>query len=478
MYAIADLAERGPAYGMASFVVDGQDVSAVEEAARIAVDKARSGKGPTLLEMKTYRYRGHSKNDPARYRSRDEVAAWRKRDPLLLLKPNLFSAGLAPADLDAAEAEIEQTISRAAEEADSEPFPDASDVLGMVYSSTEQPRHEVQADDVEQATMTYAEAVRWAIGTALTNNENSFLIGEDIGGHGGSFGVTRGLFDTFGPEKVMDAPISEAAIAGLGMGAAMVGARPIVEIQFSDFLTNAMDAVVNQAAKIHFMSGGKTSVPLVIRTPMGGGVGMAAQHSQCLEAWFYHVPGLKVVAPSTPDDARGLLLTAVRDNNPVIFFEHKNIYSKKGNVSLTSAGIPFGVAAVRRSGSHATIVTYSAMVDVALAAAGILAEQDGVEIEVLDLRTLFPLDWKAIEASVAKTRRLIVCHEAVERGGVGGDIAARICSGPLFRHLASPVLRIGAVEAPVPFSPGLEASVIPNVDRVLGAIRTWLRKED
>lgn len=477
MYAIADLAERGPAYGMASFVVDGQDVSAVEEAARTAIDKARSGGGPTLLEMKTYRYRGHSKNDPARYRSRDEVASWRKRDPILLLKPGLFGAGFVQAELDAAEAEIEQTITSAANQADSERFPDPSDILSMVYSPNELPSTGFPTEDVEQATMTYAEAVRWAIGSILTKNENSFLIGEDIGGHGGSFGVTRGLFDVFGSEKVLDSPISEAAIAGLGMGAAMVGARPIVEIQFSDFLTNAMDAVVNQAAKIHFMSGGKTSVPLVIRTPMGGGVGMAAQHSQCLEAWFYHVPGLKVVAPATPDDARGLLLTAVRDNNPVIFFEHKNIYSKKGKVSLTDAGIPFGKATIRRNGTDATIVTYSAMVDVALAAAEILAEQDGFEIEVLDLRTLFPLDWEAIESSVRKTRRLSICHEAVVRGGIGGDIAARICSGPLFRHLMSPILRIGAIEAPVPFSPGLEASVIPDVDKVLTAMRAWLKDD-
>jgi pyruvate dehydrogenase E1 component beta subunit len=205
---------------------------------------------------------------------------------------------------------------------------------------------------------------------------------------------------------------------------------------------------------------------------------MAAQHSQCLEAWFYHVPGLKVVAPSTPDDARGLLLTAMRDSNPVIFFEHKGIYSKKGMVSKTDVGIPFGKASVRRTGGDATIVTYSAMVDVALAAADALAEQNGIEIEVLDLRTLFPLDWLAIEESISKTRRLAICHEAVERGGVGGDIAAHICSGSLFHRLISPILRVCALEAPVPFSPGLESSVLPHAQRVKAAILGWLGKAD
>lgn len=478
MYAIKDLAERAVAYGMASEIVDGQDVLAVDAAARRAFDRARSGGGPTLLEMKTYRFRGHSKNDPGRYRTRDEIARWRARDPIVLIASRLKERGYDPARLKDIEADIERSVTAAIGQAEQDPLPEPGDISRNVYRGS---GSDSEADNDEAGptqAMSYSEAIRWAIGDTLRENASSFLIGEDVGAYGGSFGVTRGLFDLFGGERIYDAPISEAAIVGVGVGAAMVGGRPIVEIQFSDFLTNAMDAIVNQAAKVHFMSGGKMNVPLVIRTPMGGGVGMGAQHSQSLEAWFYHVPGLKVVAPSTGDDARGLLLSAIEDGNPVIFLEHKKLYAKRGPVSQSRQKIPFGKAVVRRAGADATVVTYSAMVEAALTAADALESKHGYRIEVIDLRTLVPLDWETVEASIEKTGRLAICHEAVVRGGVGGDIAAGVCSGPLFARLRSPILRIGAPETPVPFSPVLETHHLPDSESVFRGLLRWLEANE
>ncbi len=326
------------------------------------------------------------------------------------------------------------------------------------------------------AEMTYAAAVRHAIETEMANDPRVFIMGEDIGVYGGAFGVTAGLVERFGPERVRDTPIAEEAIVGAGVGAALVGMRPIVEMQFSDFIMNAMDQVVNQAAKIHFMFGGQMSVPLVIRGPAGAGTGAAGQHSQSLEAWFHHVPGLKVVMPATPQDARGLLLTAIRDPNPVIVFEHKLLYKMSGEVSDSIDEIPFGQAAVRRPGTHATVVTYSLMVWRVLEAAERLA-QDGWDLEVIDLRTIHPMDVEAITKSVKKTGRLAICHEAVGRGGIGGEIAARIMEDDAFDSLDSPLLRITGLNTPVPYSPPLEQAFIPSTERIVNQLETWLKRE-
>jgi pyruvate/2-oxoglutarate/acetoin dehydrogenase E1 component len=303
-----------------------------------------------------------------------------------------------------------------------------------------------------------------------------FVMGEDIGVYGGAFGVTAGLVEKFGKERVRDTPISEEAIVGAGIGAALVGMRPIVEMQFSDFIMNAMDQVVNQAAKIHFMFGGQVSVPLVIRGPAGAGTGAAAQHSQSLEAWFHHVPGLKVAMPATPDDARGLLLAAIRDPNPVIVFEHKLLYKVSGPVELSDQPIPLGQAAVRRPGMHATVVTYSLMVWRVLEAAEVLS-RDGWEIEVIDLRTIYPMDCDTIIASVKKTGRLAICHEAVQRGGVGAEIAARVWESDAFDWLDAPLLRIAGLNTPVPYSPPLENAFMPSVDRIVHDLARWLQQE-
>jgi pyruvate dehydrogenase E1 component beta subunit len=301
-------------------------------------------------------------------------------------------------------------------------------------------------------------------------------MGEDIGVYGGAFGVTMGMVDHFGKERVRDTPIAEEGIVGAGIGAALVGMRPIVEVQFSDFIMNAMDQVVNQAAKIHFMFGGRMSVPLVIRGPAGAGTGAAAQHSQSLESWFHHVPGLKVVMPAFPADARGLLLSAIRDPNPVLFFEHKLLYKIKGEVTESDEGLPLGHGLIRRYGRHATVVAYSLMVHRVLEAA-LRLEQKGWDVEVIDLRSLVPMDIPLILESVKRTGRLAICHEAVGRGGVGGEIAARVMESEAFDYLISPLLRITGLNTPVPYSPPLEQAFAPSVDRIEQSLEGWLTQE-
>lgn len=331
-------------------------------------------------------------------------------------------------------------------------------------------------EESSRKMMTYAEALRWAMDQSLLEDSRVFLLGEDIGQFGGAFGVTAGLLDKYGPERVRDTPIAEAGIVAAGIGAAIMGMRPIVEIQFSDFLANAMDPIVNQAAKAHFMFGGTVKVPLVIRAPFGGGVGLAAQHSQSLEAWFYHVPGLKVVVPSTPDDARGLLLASLADPNPVIVFEHKLLYSHRDEVELSVTPLPLGQAQVRRVGRDATVVTYSMMSHRVLEAAQRL-NHEGIDLEVIDLRSLVPMDIHTIQRSVSKTGRLVICHEAVGRGGVGADVVSQVLESDAFDHVDTPILRITSLDSPVPYSPVLEQTVIPSVDSILRSIRSWWQKE-
>lgn len=328
----------------------------------------------------------------------------------------------------------------------------------------------------EFVEMTYAAALRWAMDQALERDSRVFLLGEDVGGFGGAFGVTAGLIDKYGPERVRDTPISEAGIVSAGVGAAIMGMRPIVELQFSDFITNAMDPIVNQAAKVHFMFGGAMSVPLLIRAPFGGGAGLAAQHSQSLEAWFYHVPGLKVVAPATADDARGLLLAALEDPNPTLLFEHKLLYARKGPVRTTLEPEPLGVARVWREGKDATVVAYSMMAHRALEAADTLANE-GLDLEVIDLRSLVPLDIETVVRSVEKTGRLVVCYEAAKRGGIGADIVAQIAESPSFDFLDAPVLRVAGLETPIPYSPELERVVIPSTERMVEEVRRWWHSE-
>ena len=321
--------------------------------------------------------------------------------------------------------------------------------------------------------ITYAQAIREALRQEMARDDSVFLIGEDVGRYGGAFGVSYGLVDEFGEERVRDTPISEAGIMGAATGAALVGMRPVAEIMFMDFTTIAMDQLVNQAAKIRFMFGGKAKVPLVLRTPGGSGTGAAAHHSQSLEAWFVHVPGLKVVMPSTPYDAKGLLLASIRDDNPVVFVEHKLLYKTKGPVPEEEYTIPLGVADVKRPGKDVTIVASSIMVPRALEAAEILSEE-GVEVEVVDPRTLKPFDDETVTKSVIKTGRVLIIHEACKTGGVGAEIAARIMESEAFDYLDAPISRIAGLDIPVPYNRNLERHMVPQVENIAAAVKDLL----
>jgi pyruvate dehydrogenase E1 component beta subunit len=320
--------------------------------------------------------------------------------------------------------------------------------------------------------ITYADAIREAMCEEMRRDPTVFILGEDIGVYGGAFGVTKGMLAEFGEERVRDTPLSECAIAGAAVGAAMTGMRPIAEIMFSDFITIALDQLANQGAKIHYQFGGQVSVPMVLRTPGGSGTGAAEQHSQSLEAWVCHVPGLKVVIPSTPADAKGLLKTAIRDPNPVVFIEQKLLYRQKGPVPDAGEDftIPLGVADVKRSGKDLTIVTYGRMVQRSLEAAKALASE-GIEAEVIDIRSLVPLDAGCIIRSVKKTGKAMIVHEACPTGGFGGEIAAVIADSEAFFHLDAPIRRVAGLDVPIPYNPVLEANVVPTLDAIVAAAR-------
>ena len=318
--------------------------------------------------------------------------------------------------------------------------------------------------------LTYTEALRETLRQVMQADPSVFLIGEDIGVYGGAFGVSAGLIDEFGPERIIDTPISEAGITGACIGAALTGMRPVGEIQFMDFITLAMEQLVLQAAKIRFMFGGKAKVPLVLRTPAGSGTGAAAQHSESLENWFVHVPGLKVVMPSTPYDAKGLLRAAIYDDNPVIFVEHKLLYKTKGPVPEEPYEIPLGESKVVREGDDLTIVATSIMVKRSLEAAERLA-QEGIQVEIIDPRTLKPLDMAPIEASVKKTGRALVVHEAVKTGGFGGEVVARIVESEAFDYLEAPVRRLAGLDTPIPYNRTLEYHTVPQVENIVDEAR-------
>ena len=320
------------------------------------------------------------------------------------------------------------------------------------------------------------QALNRALAEALAEDPSVILLGEDIGAAGGPFGVTRGLQEKFGPDRVRDTPIAEAGIMGAAVGAALSGLKPVAEIMFMDFITLAMDALVNQAAKARFMFGGQCSLPIVLRTPHGGGLSAGPQHSQCLEAWFAHVPGLKVVCPSDAASAYGLLRGAIADPDPVVFVEHKALYARKWQVADAElAPLPLGRAHTLREGRDVTIVSYGAAVQLALGAAETMAGE-GVSVEVIDLRTIQPWDEAAVMTSLARTHRLVIVHEAVEAFGVGAEIAARMAD-IAFDELDGPIVRVGAPFMPAPFAAGLESAYQPTVDQVLAAVRRAMNRE-
>ena len=478
-----DIAPRGDAYNIPNAIVDGMDVLAVREAVARAVEHARSGNGPYLLECKTYRWYGHSRSDPRAYRTKEEEAAWKERDPIPNFAAKLVAEGVATQEeINAVEAKVQGEIKIATDFALGSPMPPADELELNVYAPSSWTdadvayektlREKVRSGGPGTKKMRYWEAVRDAMREELQRDPQVFLMGEDIGLYGGAYGATRGLFEEFGGERVRDTPISEATIGGSAVGAAMCGMRPVAEIMYVDFTPLAMDQIANQGAKNRYMFGGKTKVPMVIRTEGGAGRGIAAHHSQSLEALWTHFPGIYVAMPATPYDAKGLLKAAIRDDNPVMFIEHKMLYGTDGFVPEEDYVIPFGVADVKREGSDVTIVTYSRMVLRALEAAEKLAEE-GVSVEVVDLRTLKPLDMDTIAASVKKTGRVVGVTEAYRTNSFISELATLI-QEELFDWLDAPIIRVTGADVPVPMSESLENAMIPSVDAIIAGIRKVL----
>lgn len=323
--------------------------------------------------------------------------------------------------------------------------------------------------------ITYLEAIRQALWEEMKRDERVFILGEDIGRYGGAFGVTMGMLDEFGPERIRETPISEPTIVAAAVGAALLGMRPVAEIMFMDFMFLAMDQLANQAAKMRFMFGGKATVPMVVRMPNGSGSGAAAQHSQSLESMLMHVPGLKVVLPSTPYDAKGLLLASIRDPNPVCFIEHKQLYKTKGMVPEGEYTLPIGKADVKRAGKDLTVVASGVMVLRALKVAEKLAPQ-GLDVEVIDVRSLRPLDGETILASVRKTSRLLVVHEACQTGGWAGEVIAQVAESPVFDYLDMPIRRLAGKDIPIPYNRGLERAAVPQEEDIEAEIRAILQQ--
>jgi 2-oxoisovalerate dehydrogenase E1 component len=468
------LVERAGAYGIPAVSIDGNDVLEVREAAGEAIERARSGGGPTFLECRTWRHRAHVEGEQPKYFSEEERSGWLERDPLPSFAEKLLDAGvLTEAELAEIAASAEARVDDAVAYAEAEPYPDAEDALRDVFAPRAGGAAVEAAKPSATKTMTFMEAIRETLRQEMELDPQLYVIGEDVGAYGGEMGVTQGLWEQFGDWRIRDAPIAETAIVGCAIGSALTGVRAAPEVPFGDFLGVCLDQVCNQAAKIRYMMGGQLSVPLVLRTTMGGYLNAAAQHSQCLEAWVAHVPGLKVVMPSTPADAAGLLRASLRDGNPVVFFEHKAMYGLKGEVpDDPEHEIPLGKANVVRPGTDITVFATGRQVHTAKAAAAQL-EAEAVSVEVVDLRTLVPLDRTAILESVAKTRRAIVVTESWSFCGIGAEVAAVLAEAG-FAHLDAPVKRIGAKHVPIPFSPPLENFVLPSVDSIVEAIREAL----
>ena len=449
------IADRAIGYGMPGVTVDGNDVFAVYEAAREAVERARSGGGPTLIECKTYRHYAHS-GAGADIRSEDEVAAWRERDPVLALAGQYDEIA---GDREEIERRIDSLIERAVAAAESAPLPDPAEMERGVYGL--RPAVDEEPDPGERI-LTVGAAIDEALRQAMEADPRVTYSGEDLESGSRGKGFPEG--------QVRDTPISEVAIVGLGTGAALAGDRPVVDIMFADFATVAMDQIVNQAAKIRYMLGGEVDVPVVIRMHTGGGVNAAAQHSQSLEAWFAHIPGLTVLYPSNPYDAKGLFLAALDEPNPTVFLESRQLTGTEGPVPEQPYRLPIGKARVLREGRDVTIVAIGPLVQAALAAADGLVGQ-GLDCEVIDPRSLQPLDIETLAVSARKTGRVIVAHQAVTFGGIGAEIAAQITEH-CFSSLNAPVIRLGAPFAPSPFAPVLEDAYAPDANRIVAAVNS------
>ena len=474
-----DIAVRACAYGIPGVVVDGMDVLAVRGVVEKAVHLARDGKGPSLIEAKTYRYFGHSHSDPRAYRTKEEEQSYKDRDPIKVLSESLKTVGmLADDEIEEMNNAVKSKLKTAMDFSEASAIPDPSELETDVYAPSiftvkdiedEARLREQVGKDASIREISYAEAIQEALREEMSRDERVFLMGEDVGLYGGAYGASRGLFEEFGEWRVIDTPISEATIGGAAVGAAMAGMRPVAEIMYVDFTPLAMDQIANQGAKNRYMFGGKTSVPMVVRTEGGAGRAIAAHHSQSLEALWTHFPGIYVVMPATPYDVKGLLKAAIRDNNPVMFIEHKMLYKTKGRVPESEYLIPLGVADIKREGKDVTIVTYSRQVLNALEAAGSLAGE-GIDAEVIDLRCLNPLDINTVVNSLKKTGRFVGVTEAYENTSFINEVMAQV-NDLAFDWLDAPMVRVAAANVPVPRAEVLENLAIPNAQRIVEACR-------
>jgi 2-oxoisovalerate dehydrogenase E1 component len=463
----ATLEQRAAGYGVGYLAVDGNDVVATAGVMTDAVGRARAGNGPMIVEAATYRWHGHYEGDPQRYRSAEEVEEWEARDPLPAHAERLRGAGVTAQEIHAVESSVATQLDEAVDAARALSEPDVSTLHHYVVAArTERPEPSPPAADAPVFRM--MDAVRTALEIELASDDRVFVAGIDVGDGGNVFGLTRGLRDRFG-ERVRDTPISETAIMGLGVGAAMAGMRPVVELMYVDFLGVCLDQLLNQAAKLPFMTGGAAEMALTIRTQFGAGRSSGSQHSQSLEALLAHIPGLTVVMPSTPADTYGLLRAAIQDPNPVVFIENRLLYGMKGPQPDPDFVLPIGKASVIRPGTDITVVSVSRMVHECVAAAEALAA-DGISAEVIDLRTVAPLDMPTVLESVRKTNRLLIAHEAVVPFGIGAEIAATVVRDAL-DHLDAPIERIGAAATPPPYAPALERAWLPDREDIAVALR-------
>ncbi|HUO48147.1 MAG TPA: dehydrogenase E1 component subunit alpha/beta [Acidimicrobiales bacterium] len=463
----ASLEQRAAGYGIRFAAVDGNDVVTVAALMEDLVLAARAGGGPVMVEAATYRWHGHYEGDPQRYRVPDELEDWKRRDPVAVLTDRLRNGGVGDDEIKAVETSVARELDEAVEVARRLPAADPASVTDFVVRPRPS-RAEPPSPDPSAPVFRTMDAVRGALEAELAADERVFVAGIDVGEGGNVFGLMRGLRERFG-DRVRDTPISETAIMGLGVGAAMAGMRPVVELMYLDFLGVCFDQLLNQAAKLPFMTGGNAQMALTVRTQFGAGRSSGSQHSQSLEALLAHIPGLTVVMPSTPADTYGLLRAAIEDPNPVVFIENRLLYGMKGPQPPADHVLPLGSAAVVRPGTDLTVMSVSRMVHEALAAAEALAGE-GIDAEVIDLRTVAPLDTATILASVAKTSRLLVAHEAVVPFGIGAEIAA-VVAREAFWDLDAPIERVGALATPPPYAPDLERAWLPGRDDIATAIR-------
>jgi 2-oxoisovalerate dehydrogenase E1 component len=471
--AVTEIYKRVKAYAIESSRLDGNDVQIVFGEVGKIIEKIRSDGKPRLVELMTYRWHGHMEGDAELYRTVEEKLKFLKEDPIARLETNIIQQGIAgEEEIQAVKKAVDTEIVEAIAFAEQSEIPQTATLSTDIYCPEDKNLYTGSFDhggEVEQKSV--SQAINDALAQEMERDQRVFMWGEDIG-LGGYFNVTSGLIEKFGPDRVIDTPISENGFIGGAVGSAMTGMRPVSEIMFADFLTCCMDPILNQAAKLRYMTGGQVAIPLTIRTPLGSGIGMAAQHSQSMEKFFFGIPGLIVIAPSDAFTALGLLKSAIRSNNPVLFFEHKLLYAETGEVPKDDYTLPIGKARIVRQGNHATVVTYLLGVGIALEAAKHLSES-GIEVEVIDLATLYPMDTKTILDSVAKTGYLITVEEASFSGSIGSEVISRTVQAG-FNLLKGAPVKIASPECPIPYAKNLENAMLPTAERIVKELETLL----